>query len=140
MALACVDEALRNLTCVGADAPRAALLDNFCWGSPEDPASSARWCAPPKAAATRPRASARPSSPARTAFYNQSKDDNGQGPGHPRHAADLRGGARSPDVRKAVTMDFKGPGNALYLVGWTNDELGGSLFNRSSGGTGGGVP
>ena len=29
MALACVDEALRNLTCVGADPARAALLDNF---------------------------------------------------------------------------------------------------------------
>ena len=37
MALAAVDEALRNLTCVGADPSRAALLDNFCWASPDDP-------------------------------------------------------------------------------------------------------
>jgi phosphoribosylformylglycinamidine synthase II len=36
MALACVDEALRNLVCVGADISRAAVLDNFCWGDPQD--------------------------------------------------------------------------------------------------------
>ncbi|NCC37080.1 MAG: phosphoribosylformylglycinamidine synthase subunit PurL, partial [Chloroflexia bacterium] len=31
-----------------------------------------------------------------------------------------------PDVRRCVTMDLKRPGNALYLVGTTRAELGGS--------------
>ena len=37
MAMNAIDEALRNLTAVGGDVERAALLDNFCWGSPTDP-------------------------------------------------------------------------------------------------------
>jgi len=32
MAVAAVDEALRNVICVGADPERTAILDNFCWG------------------------------------------------------------------------------------------------------------
>ncbi len=31
MAIAAVDEALRNVICVGADPNRTAILDNFCW-------------------------------------------------------------------------------------------------------------
>src|ERR1700680_160129 len=38
MAMNAVDEALRNLTAVGGDIERAAILDNFCWGNPTDPA------------------------------------------------------------------------------------------------------
>ena len=32
------------------------------------------------------------------------------------------------DVGRCVTMDLKEPGNLLYLVGLTKDELGGSHF------------
>lgn len=34
MALAVIDEAVRNLVAVGGDPDRVALLDNFCWGDP----------------------------------------------------------------------------------------------------------
>ena len=34
MAWAVVDEALRNIVCVGGDPDQVALLDNFCWGNP----------------------------------------------------------------------------------------------------------
>jgi phosphoribosylformylglycinamidine synthase len=37
MALHAVDEAIRNVVCVGADPSRTAILDNFCWGNCEDP-------------------------------------------------------------------------------------------------------
>jgi phosphoribosylformylglycinamidine synthase len=37
MAVAAVDEALRNAICVGADPNRTAILDNFCWGGVDDP-------------------------------------------------------------------------------------------------------
>jgi phosphoribosylformylglycinamidine synthase len=36
MAVAGVDEALRNVICVGADPARTSILDNFCWGSVDD--------------------------------------------------------------------------------------------------------
>jgi phosphoribosylformylglycinamidine synthase subunit PurSL len=39
MAIAAVDEAIRNVVVAGADPERIALLDNFSWGSPRDPAT-----------------------------------------------------------------------------------------------------
>ncbi|MBI4425376.1 MAG: phosphoribosylformylglycinamidine synthase subunit PurL [Elusimicrobia bacterium] len=127
MALCCADEALRNLVCVGADITRAAFLDNFCWGNPEDPRTlgglvrAALGCRDAALAFHVPFISGKDS------LYNQYQDAKGA-----RH--DIPGtlliSALAPvhDFRKAVTMDFKAPNNPLYLLGWTSDELGGSLY------------
>jgi phosphoribosylformylglycinamidine (FGAM) synthase-like enzyme len=45
-----------------------------------------------------------------------------------------------PDVCYTVTSDLKRPGDRLYLVGATRDELGGSLYERLTGDTGGALP
>jgi len=45
-----------------------------------------------------------------------------------------------PDVGQAVTMDLKRPGNAIYLVGMTRRELGGSHYYMLKGFIGGSVP
>lgn len=37
MAAAAIDEAVRNVVCVGGDPRRTAILDNFCWGRTDDP-------------------------------------------------------------------------------------------------------
>ncbi len=39
MAAAAIDEAVRNVVCVGGDPARTAILDNFCWGRTDDPQS-----------------------------------------------------------------------------------------------------
>ena len=44
------------------------------------------------------------------------------------------------DVTRCVSMDLKTPGNVLYQVGLTRDELGGSHFSLVEGLTGGEVP
>ena len=44
------------------------------------------------------------------------------------------------DVRRAVTTDFKAPGDLVYLLGETRDELGGSEFYRLLGEVGANVP
>jgi phosphoribosylformylglycinamidine synthase len=44
------------------------------------------------------------------------------------------------DVRKCVTMDLKQPGNLLFQVGTTHDELGGTHWTRLHRLTGGQVP
>ncbi|MBN2445371.1 MAG: phosphoribosylformylglycinamidine synthase subunit PurL, partial [Phycisphaerae bacterium] len=36
MAVAAIDEAVRNVVCVGGDPARTAVLDNFCWGRTDD--------------------------------------------------------------------------------------------------------
>ncbi len=45
-----------------------------------------------------------------------------------------------PDVRRCVTSDLKAAGDALYVVGPTADELGGSEFYRLFGALGRNVP
>jgi phosphoribosylformylglycinamidine synthase subunit PurSL len=40
MALCAVDEAIRNLVCVGADPTTVSLLDNFCWPDPVESAQN----------------------------------------------------------------------------------------------------
>ncbi|MBK9119287.1 MAG: phosphoribosylformylglycinamidine synthase subunit PurS [Phycisphaerales bacterium] len=37
MAAAAIDEAVRNVVCVGGDPAQTAILDNFCWGRSDDP-------------------------------------------------------------------------------------------------------
>jgi len=48
--------------------------------------------------------------------------------------------AKIPDVRRTVTAEFKQPGDLIYLVGQTFDELGGSEFYRLLGELGAHVP
>src|SRR5262249_39569168 len=47
---------------------------------------------------------------------------------------------RVPDVRRCVSMDLKEPGNQLFLVGVTRDEMGGSHFHLVQGRAGGEPP
>lgn len=37
MAWSAIDEAIRNVVAVGGDPAKTAILDNFCWGRPDDP-------------------------------------------------------------------------------------------------------
>ena len=126
MALACADEALRNLACIGADITQASFLDNFCWGNPEDPAvlgdlvRAALGCRDAALGFRVPFISGKDS------LYNEYVD------GKERHSipGTLLISAIAPvaDVRKTVTMDFKAPGNAVYLLGRTSRDFGGSLY------------
>lgn len=52
----------------------------------------------------------------------------------------IMGVGRIDDIRKAVSSDLKQEGNALYLIGRTKNEMGGSLLYRLFGGRGGLVP
>lgn len=42
-------------------------------------------------------------------------------------------GSKLPDIKKSVTMDVKNPGDRVYVLGTTRDELGGSEFYRMQG-------
>ena len=66
MAIAVVDEAIRNVVAVGADPSRVALLDNFSWGDPRASRHSAISSRRSRAVAGRRRSTTRPSCPART--------------------------------------------------------------------------
>ncbi len=128
MALSAVDEAIRNAVAVGADPERIALLDNFCWGDPNRPETlgalveAARGCHDAALHYGAPFISGKDS------LNNEYLGADGQ-----RHAIPgtllISAIALIEDVNRAVTMDLKAAGDAMYLLGETREEFGGSHFN-----------
>lgn len=138
MAANAIDEAVRNVVAVGGDPDRTALLDNFSWGSPEDPENlgalvlAARACYDVAIAYGTPFISGKDS-------LNNEFRAGGRRIVIP-HSLLISAIAIVEDVRRAVSMDLKEPGNPVYLVGPTRDELGGSHYYRVHGHRGACVP
>lgn len=143
MAAAAIDEAVRNCIAVGADPTRIAILDNFCWGNTDRPETlgtlvrAALACRDVAVAYGTPFISGKDSLNNEFTFV----DDSGrkQTVAIPPSLLISALGQIS-DVRQAVTMDAKEPGNLVALVGATRDELGGSHFALIKGLIGGAVP
>lgn len=127
MALACVDEALRNVVAVGGDPGRTAILDNFCWGDPRQPDRMAGLVRAAAGCYDAALAFGTPFVSGKDSLNNEYRDAQGQRTPIPPTLL-ITALAHVPDVRRAVTMDLKEAGNLLYLVGETNDELGGAHF------------
>ncbi len=138
MACASVDEAIRNCVAVGADPDRIALLDNFCWGNPERPETlgslvlAARGCHDAAIGYRAPFISGKDS------LYNEYTHDGRSRAIPPTLLISAIG--RVPDVNKCVTMDLKAPGDLLFIVGETRDEMGGSHWSLIRGIEGGFAP
>jgi phosphoribosylformylglycinamidine synthase len=132
MAASAIDEALRNNVAVGGR--RIALLDNFTWGNPEKPerlGSLVRACEACYDFATAFKA---PFISGKDSLYNESPI----GPVTPTLLITAVGVI--PDIRLTVSMDTKMPGSALYVVGQTFKELGGSEYYKLYGHVGESVP
>lgn len=145
MAACAVDEAMRNYVAVGGDPSWAAALDNFCWC---DPVESEKTPDGPYKLAQLVRAN-RGLYDAVTAYgvplisgKDSMKNDYIMGDVKisipPTLLVSVIG--RMDDVRAAVTMDLKRPGNLLYILGETSDELGGSEYYAHLGYIGRNVP
>jgi phosphoribosylformylglycinamidine synthase II len=139
MAWAAVDEAVRNVVCAGADPDRVALLDNFCWGSPALPqrlgglVRAAQGCHDAALAYGTPFISGKDS------LNNEYVDVAGEKRSIPPTLLISSLGI-VPDIRAAATMDLKGAGNLVYIIGETRAELGGSLYHRLHRALGNNVP
>jgi phosphoribosylformylglycinamidine synthase len=143
MAASAIDEAVRNCVAVGADPARIAILDNFCWGDCERPETlgglvrAALACHDVSVALGTPFISGKDS--LNNEFSYQGSDGK-------RHTIAIPPSllisaiGQVDDVSRCVTMDFKQPGNLIYIVGATRDELGGSHFALVNGLAGGKVP
>ncbi|MEM2320654.1 MAG: phosphoribosylformylglycinamidine synthase subunit PurL [Candidatus Bathyarchaeia archaeon] len=132
MAASAIDEAIRNNVAVGGR--RIALLDNFVWGNPEKPerlGSLVRAC---MACYRFAKGFGTPFISGKDSLYNESP----LGPVTPTLLITAIGIV--PDVRRIVSMDLKEPGNLLYIVGRTYNELGGSEYYRLKGYLGKNVP
>ncbi len=140
MAVAAIDEAVRNVVCVGADPARIAILDNFCWGNPllaDRMGSLVRACQGCYDGALQ---YATPFVSGKDSLNNEYTDTaTGRQVSIPPSLLISALGI-VPDVRRACTSDLKRAGNLLYLLGETRPELGGSCYYRLSGQTGASVP
>jgi phosphoribosylformylglycinamidine synthase subunit PurSL len=139
MAWAVVDEAVRNVVCVGADPDRIALLDNFCWGNPALPDRLGGLVRASQGCHDAALAYGAPFISGKDSLNNEYVDPQGEKRAIPPTLLISSLGI-VPDVRRAVTMDLKDAGNLLYVVGKTRAELGASLYYRLHGGLGSGVP
>ncbi len=139
-AAACaIDEAVRNVVAVGADPARVAILDNFCWGNIHDPKVLGALVRTAEACRDVAVAFGTPFISGKDSLNNTYTGKSGERLDIP-HTLLVTALGRVADVRKCVTMDLKEAGSALYLVGETRDELGGSHFHLVTGRTGGTVP
>ena len=124
MAVSAVDEAFRNAVAVGADPDRIALLDNFCWGNPTLPdrlGALVRACQGCFDAATAYNA---PFISGKDSLYNEFD-------GQPIPGTLLISAiGLVPDMRRVCTSNLKQPGNIIYLLGETREELDGSLLSH----------
>lgn len=132
MAASVIDEAVRNNVAVGGR--RLALLDNFSWGSPEHPDRLGGLVEACRACYDFGKAYGTPFISGKDSLYNESP----LGPVTPTLLITALGIV--PDISKAVTMDLKAAGDALYVVGETKPELGGSEYYRLMGFLGSSVP
>ncbi|HYV33426.1 MAG TPA: AIR synthase-related protein, partial [Candidatus Limnocylindria bacterium] len=131
MAAASIDSAIRAAVAAGADVDYLALLDNFCWCSPEDPKrlyqlkEAARACFEVATDFGTPFISGKDS------MHNDFKGFGSDGKNlkisiPPTLLISTVGVI--PDVTKSVSLDAKLPGDLLYILGETNNELAGSEY------------
>ncbi len=135
MAASVIDEAVRRIIAAGGRLGTIAGLDNFCWPDPVESESNpdgsykmAQLVRANKALYDVCTAYGVPCISGKDSMKNDS----------------VRGGrrisipptllfstiARIPDIRKAMTMFFKRPGDLVYVAGLTKSELGASEYYR----------
>ncbi|HLX57873.1 MAG TPA: phosphoribosylformylglycinamidine synthase subunit PurS, partial [Ktedonobacteraceae bacterium] len=126
MAMNAVDEALRNLTAVGGDIERAALLDNFCWGNPTDPAQLGMLVRAVKGCHDAAVGFGTPFISGKDSLNNEYRADGQRLPVIPTLLISAVGVI--DDAACGIDMSLKQPGNLLYLAGKTRNELAGSHY------------
>lgn len=145
MAGCAVDEALRNFLCVGGSLEGVGGLDNFCW---PDPVQSEKTPDGYYKLAQLVRANKAlyevcvvygiPLISGKDSMKNDYKVGDIKISIPPTLLFSIIG--RIPDVRQAVTMDAKKPGDLVYILGVTREELGGSEYLAWKGFIGNSVP
>ncbi|MDQ1281376.1 MAG: phosphoribosylformylglycinamidine synthase subunit PurSL [Thermoproteota archaeon] len=139
MTASVIDEAIRRVIAVGGCMPSAATpfaaLDNFCWCDPEQSdktpdgyyklAQLVRAC---KALYDYSKAFNLPFISGKDSMKNDSIVEGVKVSVPPTLMVTVL--SKIDDVSKAVTMDVKRPGDLVYIVGETFDELGGSEYYK----------
>ncbi len=126
MAANAVDEALRNLTAVGGDIERAAILDNFCWGNPTDPLQLGLLVRAVKGCHDAALGFGTPFISGKDSLNNEYRAGEQRLPVIPTLLISAVGVI--DDAAQTIDMSLKSPGGLLYQLGATHNELAGSHY------------
>ena len=125
MALAVIDEALRNVVAVGGDPAQTVILDNFCWGDPRLPDRMAGLVRATAGCYDAALAYGTPFVSGKDSLNNEYRAANGLRQAIPPTLL-ITALAHVANITGVVTMDVKAPGNVVYIVGVTKEELAGN--------------
>lgn len=138
MAASAIDEALRQIIAVGGNLEKIALLDNFSWGNVNQSdilgalVQAAQACYDMAIVYGTPFISGKDS-------LNNEFELEGKIISIP-HTLLISAIGVMEDVNRAISMDFKQAGDLIYIVGTTQNELGGSEYFKTHGFIGNRVP
>ncbi len=127
MAIAAIDECVRNLVCTGADPTRIAILDNFCWPSCKDPRNMGALVRACEGCYDAAKAFRAPFISGKDSLNNQFATEDGRVIQIPPTLL-ISGFAPIEHETQAISMDAKRAGSKVVLVGTTSARLGGSHF------------
>ncbi|TMC24114.1 MAG: phosphoribosylformylglycinamidine synthase subunit PurL [Chloroflexi bacterium] len=128
MAINAVDEALRNLTAVGGDVGRVAILDNFCWGNPTDPQQMGALVRAVKGCYDAAIGFHVPFISGKDSLNNEYRSPERRLPVIATLLISAVGVIE--DASKTIDMALKTQGNLLYQIGMTRNELAGSHYTE----------
>lgn len=131
MAANAIDTAVRNAIAVGATLDHLALLDNFCWCSSNDSERLGQLKRACEACYDTAVAYALPYISGKDSMFNDFKGyDQENNPVKISVPPTLLISSLGviQNIIKAVSLDAKVPGDLVYLLGATHDELGGSEY------------
>ena len=140
-----IDEGLRNFVAVGGNVDHVAGLDNFCWcdpvvseKTPDGEYKAAQLVRANQALYDYCLAFGVPLISGKDSMKNDYMVGDRKISIPPTVLFSVIG--KIEDLRRAVTMDAKAPGDLVYLLGRTRDELGGSEYYAMHGEVGRNVP
>ena len=143
MAGAGIDTAIRGLVAMGIPPSAIAILDNFCWCSSDDPERLGQLKLAAMGCYDVAKAFGTPFISGKDSMFNDfSGFDAGGAPvkvSVPPTLLISSIGVHT-DAGMAVSMDAKIAGDLVYVIGGTQEELGGSEYFALLGSTGNGVP
>lgn len=150
MAACAIDTAVRNIVATGGKLEDTALMDNFCWCSSDDPERLGQLKAAAQACYDYAVAYETPYISGKDSMFNDFKGFDKEGNQIKISAAPtllISSINVLDDATKSVSINTKFPGDLIYIIGETKNELGASEYfeylddkNREKGNYGNSVP
>ncbi|MDD1686996.1 AIR synthase-related protein [Methanoregula sp.] len=143
MAGAGIDTAIRGLVAMGIPPDKIAILDNFCWCSSNDPGRLGQLKRAAQGCYDIAKTFGTPFISGKDSMFNDFSGYDAEG--NPVKVSVpptllISSIGVHPDAGKAVSLDAKIPGDLVYVVGATREELGGSEYFAQLGSIGNTVP